>query len=46
MFLLINSHLQANTEHCKVHKVHTQWNPIEYTVYVPYNILYWPEDDC
>jgi len=31
MFRLINSHLQANTEQCKVHKVRTQWDPISFT---------------
>ena len=44
MFWLISSHLQTNTLHCEVHKVHTQYDPIEYAVYVPHNVLYWPED--
>jgi hypothetical protein len=29
-FRLINSHLQANTEHCKVHKVRTKRDPISF----------------
>jgi len=31
MFRLINSHIQANKEQCKVHKVRTQWHPISFT---------------
>jgi len=44
MFWLISSHLQANTEHCEVHKLHTQWDHIEYALYVLHNVMYWPED--
>jgi hypothetical protein len=31
MFRLINSHLQVNTEQCKVHNVRAQWDPISFT---------------
>ena len=31
MFWLINSHLQANTEQCKVHEVRNQWDPTSLT---------------
>ena len=31
MFRLNNSHLQANTEQFKIHKVRNQWDPISFT---------------